>query len=284
MSRQVILLKAVVILSLQMSPAASQDNASVEFIDGNRLLMTQLGIPTGAFSRNSDCLPLGGGSGMRAKKVPCEFYYVLKDVEVARVEKIQIDLPDGKDIPTFIESQTLEFENCLSSPYPYNETVKYTSTDEVSMTFTRSLENVKEFESTLDVSSAWKFMDLSSKTTETSKLTWKTGSEIHSSKESHYEVEKTLKFDIPARTTYLMSFSDTKKRIQIPVHLTVTLRANQYREIRALNGRVAESTLVKKLDDLDTIPQRTVTIDALLVVKGGDRQLKVKLAEKPCSE
>ncbi|WP_287195221.1 hypothetical protein [Mesorhizobium sp.] len=146
-----------------------------------------------------------------------------------------------------------------------------------------SLEKISEFTTNLDVSASWQFINVKATASESNKVTLKIGSETSYSKKDEIEVEKPFSITVPPRTICKVSYSDTKKRVQIPVDLTVTLRANQYQEIRALAGNVQERKLVKILNDMESAPKRTVSLHAILVIKGGDRQLRIRLDEEACS-
>jgi hypothetical protein len=146
---------ATVAVSLMCPHAYAQSSEAnkISLIDAERAFRERFNISTAAFREENDCLPLGG-SGMQARKVPCKYFYVVKNIKIQRLLSINFETPDKERLPIFREDQQRRIENCLSKDFDFNETLKYKSTDQTSLTYTENLTNVAEFRSSFEVNAS----------------------------------------------------------------------------------------------------------------------------------
>ncbi|WP_143275303.1 hypothetical protein [Bradyrhizobium canariense] len=265
-------------------PITCAHSTDLRLVDAEALLRQRFAIETKPFRSVEECLPLGDKSGMRAKKVPCRYYYVVKNVEIEKVKFIHVGDLDRNALPTFREDQQFSIENCVSKSYQYSETRHYHSKEEVNITYTENLTNVKDFKRSFDVnislfdSKVGAKQESSTNTT----ITYTVGTTSTNIKSEEYDIEVPLNLEVPPNTIYTISMSDTKREASFPVAISLVLKADKMQEIRALAGNVAETTLAQKLNDPETEEKRTFDTYGILKVKGGDRVMSVKRTEKTC--
>jgi hypothetical protein len=263
---------------------AGAQSEDFKLVDAEQLLRERFGIRTDPFNYVEECLPLGGGGGMRARKVPCRYYYVISNIEIERILSVTAGKIDPNALPSFKEEQKFDIENCLSAEYKHSETVRYKSTDQKSFTYTENLTKVKEYKTSFEVNASLFDMVGGKQGAETTTtVTYSIGSTSGNVKDDEYEITKPIEITVPPKTTYTVHYSDTKRSVSIPVSLRVVLKADKMQEIRALAGNVHQATLVEKLNSPETEANRTFNVRGGLRVKGGDRLLSIRLTEKPCT-
>ena len=221
---------------------------------------------------------------MRARKVPCRYYYVIRNVAIQKIVSVSFSPPDPHRLPSFKDEKAFTIENCLSSDYSYKENVTYKSYDETSFSFTKTLTNVSQFNSSFDLNVSF-FDDIGAKVGESKSktITYSVGTTTGYRHTENYAITQPLDITVPKKTIYKISYSDTKWPARIPVTIKAVLKADKIQEIRALAGNVAQSSLVEKLETTSSDDQRTFELQGLVVVRGSDRTLRIRLTEEPCN-
>src|SRR3954452_9122893 len=98
---------------------ALAEEPKLQLIDAEKALSDRFGLSTKPVERRDECLPLdSGGGGMRARKVPCEIFEVIRNVEVARTISVDYD-KSVTSLPYAREIDSRNIENCLEIEYKH---------------------------------------------------------------------------------------------------------------------------------------------------------------------
>jgi hypothetical protein len=258
----------------------------LKLLDAEAIFRERFKIPTAPFRRIESCLPFSTGGGMQAAKVPCLFFYVVKNIKVEKIKSVSVSIPSKDDVdnlPIYRDEKSFDIANCVSTEYRYNETLKYTTTEGASITYTQNYTNVQQFTGSWDVNmSLFGYVAGKSGGSQTVTATYAIGKTDTEQKTTTVDLQKPEDFIVPPMKIYSISYSDTKRRAHIPMVITAVFSAEQFEEIRALPGNVARATLARTINEPETEELRTFQVKADLLLQGSNRDISIKRTEKPC--
>jgi hypothetical protein len=100
---------------------------------------------------------------------------------------------------------------------------------------------------------------------------------------SHKGVGRDIKvpvdIKVPPKKQLVISMTDSKKSIALPMTITAVLKAELHEQIRALAGNVARDTKLRDSADTD-VDKRTVTAEGSLYYKASNHIVHVTASEK----
>lgn len=261
---------------------------TINFLDAHNILRKAAGIPTGTIQER-ECSNKNGCTKYCAKKPQCKITRELRNIRIVSIDSLEYIIPDVNQIPFNSVEQNLTFNNCLSSEWPWEETLKHTLTRTVTSQIKTGFKGVKNRKQTLNLdaklfdSIGIKVGDEISSTTTVETSTTNTVEQ----KENIY-IEKPLAVTVPASTQVTITYSDLQKRVRIPVKMKALLEADIYfvETISTVFGKYpppgtvwyerAEGLLSTKAG----AGQRTINAEAVINALGGKRDLTISLSEK----
>jgi hypothetical protein len=268
------------------TPAVSIHAQDLQLLDAEALFYAKFNIPTAAFRRVESCLPFDSGGGMRAAKVPCLYFYVIRNIKVEKIKSVEAAVPPQDSInnlPTYRDDKSFDIKNCVSTPYNFDETLEYTTHEGVTVTYTQNYTKVQQFTGSWDLNvSLFGYAGGKGGGSQTVTATYSIGQTDTKQNDTTVRLTKPEKFEVPPMKIYTISYSDTKKKAHVPIVITSVFSAEQVEEIRALPGNVARSTLARTFNDPATEVLRTFQVKADLLLEGSNEAISVERSEKAC--
>ena len=273
-------------ISITFTPSLRAQD--LKLIDAEAVFRERFNIPTAAFRRKESCLPFTTGGGMQAAKVPCLFFDVVRNIKVQKIKSVDLALLNQEtldSLPTYREEKSFDITNCVSEPYHFDRTLRYTTHEGTSITYTQNYTNVQQLTGSWDLNVSLFNSAVGGKAggSQTLTTTYSIGQTETLQKETTLNLESPEKFDVPPMKIYTISYSDTKKKAHIPIIITAVFSAEEYEEIRAIAGNVAQSTLKRTLNEPETEGLRTFQVKGDVLLQGSDETISIKRTEKPCS-
>jgi hypothetical protein len=253
---------------------------AVVTIDAQQVLAQNFSIPAGRVKRVEECLPLADCRGMCARKVPCEYFQVVRNVQVEQLNSAAFGTPVVSDIDGSLDEQKISINNCLPRAYHYEREDDYQTGEYVNYSNSTVYTNVQSTKNSFDVNaSLFKFLGgkYGEGVSESVTYTITDKSDFH--KDLGRTIKVPIKIDVPVGKWDIIKMSDKKKSITIPITISATLKAEVHEEIRALNGDVQRDTKIRTLADTD-VDKRTVQVQGSLYYKASDQEVEVTPDEK----
>jgi hypothetical protein len=257
------------------------DGVTVTIIDAEELLAQRFKINLGAGrpAEDSGCPVHPTGSGFRAKTW-CTHFIQFRDLAIDRITELKIGDIDLSKLPVSRKDERIEFENYWGDPYPFKQTVKYTSHQGATVAFSEVLTKIKDYNNSFDVN-ATVFKSIGIHTSE------KMGHSINysltrsqtESLQEDFELTTDLNFPVPSCYKRWAEYSDEKRSVRIPV-----------RVVGLISGRIVDwvpesktETEIRKIDS-HSKEDRSVAISGFLDLAGSNRSLSVKLGEEKLTD
>jgi hypothetical protein len=285
MLKCVLPLSAIGLCILMMNTAKGQPepvksgSTVITSIDIKDLLTNSLGLNRARrVAEDSACPGGGGGGGMRAKRW-CYWDIEFRDLTVEKLISIDVGDVELSKIPTFYKFEHVGFENCWANrAYPFDEEVKYKSSQSATVALSEILTNVSEYSNTIDVNAKLlNYVGIQQNTKIGTSVKYELTKSSTISLQDDFELSQRIKYDIPPMTASWAYYADEKRDVKVPV----TIKG-------VIGGRVVDHSSYGTDSELFRLADRpeaarTFTVHGYIEFVGSNRSLDVKTGDKQLS-
>lgn len=279
-------MKTVSILSamlifLSAANVIADDPPNIVIKDAVKLMHKNLAIPTNIIS-SGKCSNRTGCRKYCAKRPICYSMYDIRNLNIVDLLSIDYKEPDPANFPWFAENLKVRSKNCGSASLTWKETLKYSSSQTIRTEKKEVIQNVKQHKA--DIALSGKFLeDLGIKVTSSfsNSTTFTITNAATESNEDTFTLTKEYDDKVPSLKERLLLYSDSKRRVRIPVRIEAVLNGDLYSvEYIQGSGEVWAEHFQAKLHAKGDASKRTVTVEGEIVAQGSDRILNIEVYER----